>query len=704
MELSHNRVIDFRFAPEVNQTCIGLVDDEYKTIVREDGSLNYLWEGDRNQFVDGTIPACDKRILNRQEGNMAFKYRYLPRFYHRDTFISGTQDFGDPGAAIVTTREEYEDTVFEWTIFAYRDAAGSRMDIILFRMEAKAGFGHAQSAVYLQELGEPSDPPETRRYGSSAYALPVGSHRIPAPIALYTPINQNGREITKAILHEGDVWEGAFALVYCGEMLLSDFTLDYAKKALGCAKDYWNNIHPFLNKFQIPDRQIQDMLDSCGRNILQAREIVDDICEFHVGPTIYRGLWVVDGYYFGECAYMMGRDEEGFQCLQAVLKRVKPDGSIRILPDHHKETAVAMSTIVRQCELRNDDERFKELWPVMVRGMEHLRRMRDDSYQLGKDYPGYGLFPPSFGDGGIYGPEPEYTTPMNVILGLFDAYRAGKRLKLERHQEFGVLADELMTRLRECVERDRRVTPDGIPYVSLSMADHEAYKPQTCSATIARVAFHGAFTPDDPIVSDLRTLMDTLDNREGIPECTGWRSDQSIYVYSSVRFAQMYLQAGNAEKAVDYLYAYANHASPSRIWREEQPIKDTHSAEICGDMPHNWASVEFIRLVRNLLVLEEACGVRLFPGLPKEWLPKVGKDLVLERTPTRFGKMSITLRSGDGGGYVFTYKREEGNQRLQYILLHWSGKAVLDGRELKSVDGTYLLPTEEMEITVKLSQ
>ena len=35
----HNRVIDFRFAPEINQTCIGLVDDYYKTIVREDGSL-----------------------------------------------------------------------------------------------------------------------------------------------------------------------------------------------------------------------------------------------------------------------------------------------------------------------------------------------------------------------------------------------------------------------------------------------------------------------------------------------------------------------------------------------------------------------------------------------------------------------------------------------------------------------------------------
>lgn len=701
---SQNRVIDFRYAPDVNQTCIGLVDDFYKTVVREDGSLNYLWEGDKNQFVDGTISACDKRILDRQEGNMAFKYRYLPRFYHRDRLTARVQDFGDPSAAIVTTREEYEETVFEWTTFACRKEDNTRMDIILYRLEAKEGFGHAKSTVYLQELGEPSDPPETRRYGSSAYALPVGNQRIPAPIALYTPIYKNGREIESFLLTEGDVWEGAFALVYRGEIPLSSFTLDYAKDALRSAKEYWNGVHPFLNEFHIPDKQIQDMLSSCGRNILQAREIVDDICEFHVGPTIYRGLWVVDGYYFGECAYMMGRDEEGFQCLQAVLKRVKPDGSIRILPDHHKETAVALSTIVRQCELRNDDARLRELWPVMVRGMEHLRRMRDDSFGLGPAYPAYGLFPPSFGDGGIYGPEPEYTTPMNVILGLLDGYRAGKRLNLERYEEFGTFAEELMERMRECICRDRRVTPEGIPYLPLSMADRDSYKPQTCSATIARVAFHGEFGPDDPLVADLRLLIDSIDDREGLPECTGWRSDQSIYVYSSVRFAQMFLQAGNGDKAADYLYAFANHASPSRVWREEQPVKGSHSAEICGDMPHNWASVEFIRLVRSLLVLEDLRGVTLLAGLPEEWLPKEGDRLALERTPTRFGKMSLTLLPLKAEGYTLTLKRENGNQIPEYLELCWKGTVTAEGQKLQKAGERFRLPLNKNEICLKLSR
>ena len=702
MNNNANRVINFRYAPQINQTCIGFVDDYYKTIVREDGSLNYLWEGDRDQFVDGTIPACQKRVLNLQEGNLAFKYRYLPRFYHRDELVEKHQDFGDPRAAIVTTREEYQGTSFTWTIFAHKDENGARMDIILFRMEAKPGFGHARSSVYLQELGEASDPPETVRPASSAYALPVGTPRIPAPIALYTPVCREGIPLEKLMLQEGDVWEGAFALVYCGTIDPKAFTLDYAKKALEATAAYWREVRPFQNVFHIPEPQIQGMLDACGRNILQAREIVEDICEFHVGPTIYRGLWVVDGYYFGECAYMMGRDEEGFQCLQAVLKRVKPDGSIRILPDHHKETAVALSTIVRQCELRNDDDRLREMWPVMLRGMEHLRRMRDDSLKLGKDYPAYGLFQPSFGDGGIYGPEPEYTTPMNVILGLCDAYRAGKRLNLCRYEEFGTFARELMARMRECIERDRRITPDGIPYLPLSMAENETYKPQTGCATIARVAFHGEFSPDDKVVTDLIRLIDACDNREGIPECTGWRSDQSIYTYSSVRFAQVLLQAGQGEKAADYLYAYANHASASRVWREEQPVKETHSAEICGDMPHNWASVEFIRLVRNLVLLETFTGVELFPGLPEEWLPKPGDSLVLEKTPTRFGKMSLELSVKDGGGYLLALTREEGNQVPEFLGLHWNGRAVLNGKELEASGGKYLLPLEEKRLRLEL--
>lgn len=700
------RTVDFRYAPQVWQTCIGLADDPFKTIVREDGSLNYRWCDDKNQFVDGTIRACAKRVLDAQEGNMGFQYRCVPRFYHRDTLVARRQDFGEPGAAVVETIEEYEHCTFRWKTFGHRLPDGTRLDVMLFTLSAGEGFGHARDTVYLQTLGDPFDPPETMRYASSAYALPTGNAAVPAPIALYTPIEGPDGcplDMENAFLKAGDTWRGAFALVYCGRVEPERFTLEFAEDCLAGCEAYWRGVKPFLNAFRVPDAQIQRMLDICGRNILQAREVVDDIVEFHVGPTIYRGLWVVDGYYFAECGYMMGRDDEAWEGLLAVLKRVKPDGSIRILPDHHKETAVAMSSVVRQCELRNDDARLRELWSTLLRGLDHLIAMRDESYVLGGDYPARGLFKPAFGDGGIYGPEPEYTTPMNVLVGVKDAARAGRRLGLAGFERFERFARELEEVMKACIRRDMRTTPEGLPYLPLSMADNPVYKPQTGVQTICRVAFHGAFSLDDPIMKATADLLDSVDDREGLPECTGWRADQSIYIYAAGRFGQQMLLTGRPQKAVDYLYAFANHASPAGVWREEQPVKDTPCAEVCGDMPHNWASVEFIRLVRTLVLLEWDGGMALLPGLPEEWLPTEECDLLLERTPTAYGKVTLHMTKV-AQGYRLCVAREAGNQEPRYAAIRWATAPRLNGRVLESVsEGYWRLPVKAGKYELELA-
>ncbi|MDD3411556.1 MAG: hypothetical protein PHY12_12185, partial [Eubacteriales bacterium] len=439
------------------------------------------------------------------------------------------------------------------------------------------------------------------------------------------------------------------------------------------------------------------------RNILQAREIVDGIAECHVGPTIYRGLWVFDGYYFAECGYMMGRDEEAWQGLLAVLKRVKPDGSIRILPDHHKETAVALSSIVRQCELRNDDDRLRELWPLMLRGLDHLIAMRDESYAMGPDYPARGLFKPAFGDGGIYGPEPEYTTPMNVLVGVRDAARAGRRLGLAGCERFERFADELEAVLKEHIRRDMKKTEQGLPYLPLSMAHNPVYKPQTGVQTICRVAFHGAFALEDPLLQATADLLESVDEREGLPECTGWRTDQCVYTYAAGRYGELMLLAGRPEKAVDYLYAFANHASPAGVWREEQPLRDSACADVCGDMPHNWASVEFIRLVRTLLVLEWDGGLALLSGLPEEWLPTADDDLLLEDTPTAFGKLTLHM-TREKAGWQLLLSRKPGNQAPRYIALRWPKAPLLNGQPLPAASSPeyWRLPAEAETLKLEL--
>ncbi|MEN8254928.1 MAG: hypothetical protein ABFR33_05600, partial [Verrucomicrobiota bacterium] len=67
-----------------------------------------------------------------------------------------------------------------------------------------------------------------------------------------------------------------------------------------------------------------------------------------------------------------------------------------------------------------------------------------------------------------------------------------------------------------------------------------------------------------------------------------------------------------------------------------------------GDMPHNWASAEFIRLILHLIVFERDYELHLFEGLPPTWL-KPGATLKIDKALTRFGEVSLTLQVADDG-------------------------------------------------------
>jgi hypothetical protein len=156
------------------------------------------------------------------------------------------------------------------------------------------------------------------------------------------------------------------------------------------------------------------------------------------------------------------------------------------------------------------------------------------------------------------------------------------------------------------------------------------------------------FAPDDPLVQNFCHYLDLVDDEEGIPAETGWLPYRGVWSYAASFYAHVWLYAGHPQKAVDYLYAFANHAAPTRVWREEQSFQSSQTGQIIGDMPHNWASVEFIRLVRHLLVFERGDVLELLPALPPEWV-SAQRSLRLENTPTRFGPVSLTLTVAASG-------------------------------------------------------
>ncbi len=228
---------------------------------------------------------------------------------------------------------------------------------------------------------------------------------------------------------------------------------------------------------------------------------------------------------------------------------------------------------------------------------------------------------------------------------------------------------------------------DGTPYLPMAkpetghhtwIADFEGEPPpwrviwpQTGTWALAQAIYPGeVFATDDPLVTNFLRLLDQVDDRQGVPENTAFFTYRMIWTYSTSFYAHAWLYAGHPDKAIDYLYAFANHAAPTRVWREEQPQNDSPVRTVSGDMPHNWASAEFIRLVRHMLVLERGTGLELCAAVPDEWIVP-GNPLRIARTPTRFGPISLELDASEDGKLTVRYHRDgEGFPAPSAVVVH----------------------------------
>ncbi len=133
---------------------------------------------------------------------------------------------------------------------------------------------------------------------------------------------------------------------------------------------------------------------------------------------------------------------------------------------------------------------------------------------------------------------------------------------------------------------------------------------------------------------------------QGLVLDTGWMHG-GIWTYFASFYGHALLWEGLGEEAAQVLYDYANHAVPTRVWREEQKPLGKGIEEV-GDMPHNWASAEFIRLTAHLLALERGDELHLFEGMPKDWA-RPGEVTALNGLQTRFGAVKLALKVAPDG-------------------------------------------------------
>jgi hypothetical protein len=311
------------------------------------------------------------------------------------------------------------------------------------------------------------------------------------------------------------------------------------------ARDYWRAWRPFAEPvaWHVPGRH-GDFLTACARNILEARERKNGGLTFQVGPTVYRGLWVVDGNFILEAARYLGYDREAQQGLETTWALQEKGGGIFAGAgrDHWKDTGIAMFTLVRQAELSQDWSYFRSMQPNVLRGVEFLRGLCAKGAAEGSASGRYSLLPKGMGDGGLGGLRDEFTNTIWVLAGLQAVEQAAARLKLPDLDPVGRFHRELHATFTAAARQEMRRHAAGFEYLPMLMKNDPQWnaadpwdrpQPQVGQWVMSHAIYPGlVFEKDDPLVKGHIALMQAC-TQEDMPAESGWLPHEGTWNYAS---------------------------------------------------------------------------------------------------------------------------------------------------------------------------
>lgn len=475
-------------------------------------------------------------------------------------------------------------------------------------------------------------------------------------------------------------------------------SLDTAQQELDRAIRYWQEeVSLPYDRIQVPDPTIQGLLDSCIRNIYQARELRDGKPAFQVGPTCYRGTWAADGPFILEAVTYLGRSHEARAGLEVQVEKDEGPGGVAF----SKKCGLRLWMILRHWQLTGDRHWLQSMWPAVEfnvnKIIEYRRSTMADPLQAN-----YGLMPIGFGDGGLGGRHREYTNVYWTLAGLKAAIELALNLEKPMGPVWQAEFDDYWHFLDKARHRDKRHDTHGNTYVPVTMKGEEPQLPQRGAWAFLQSIHPGTlFTPEDSLMRGTLAMLDTH-QCEGLLLGTGWDPD-GIWNYAGSFYGHAHLWLGHGRKAAATLYAFANHACPLLCWREEHNPQGTPEKYI-GDMPHNWASAEFIRMTRHLLILERDKELHFLEGIPTAWLHP-GAAIQLRAIPTRFGPTSILVdlpQSGKSGSIRISPPTREKVERLVVHLEHFPRPVYAVLKDNAEIQGEVISTAPGEDIVLKL--
>jgi hypothetical protein len=364
--------------------------------------------------------------------------------------------------------------------------------------------------------------------------------------------------------------------------------------------------------------------------------IASDHGDLRGGEDFYDEFYIRDGAY-----QVMELEEAGLfdaarQAVSLYLDRQRPDGRFESQPGQFDANGQALWVLWQYYRMTTDDRWLAEVYPAMRKAVDWTM---DARRQAPPDSPFAGLLPNALADGEyLWGGEHHIVGydlwNLRGVLCTADAAEA-----LGKGQEAQALREEAEL-YRQAIDTAWRET--GLDYFPPSWEGAGTHWGNTETLWPTPL-----FDTNDPRVG---ALIDHVrhDFADGFVEGTiRWTGLPGvIHPYLSAYTTMADLARGNHEQVVEDFYWYLLHSTEAHAFPEGVYYERRYAWN--ETIPHVTGACNFAIMLRHMLVHEQGDELHLLRAVPDWWLDE-GQEIRIERLPTYFGEMDLTVRGVQDG-------------------------------------------------------
>lgn len=391
----------------------------------------------------------------------------------------------------------------------------------------------------------------------------------------------------------------------------------------------WPDAVNGCSQLRVPDRRIQFLYDAAIRSL-----VLHTPGEVYPGPYTYKRFWYRDAAFILHALLCIGLVERVERALDRFPARQTATGFFHSQDGEWDSNGEALWILKRFCELTGRTP--KRAWRRAIRrGGRWIKQKR---LPAGLDAPHAGLLPPGFSAEHLGPNDYYYWDDFWGVEGLRATAELLERLGEETEAaDFRREADHFLDAVTRSLSMVAvRLGRPGMPASPYRRMDAGAIGSLAAGYPLALLP------PNDPRIVDTVNYI--------LSECFvhgGFFLDMvhsGINPYLTLHVAQVLLRAGDL-RCLELIQKVAELASPTGQWPEA--IHPRTGGGCMGDGHHVWASAEWVLMMRNSFVREEADRLILASGVQPLWLEQ-SEEMAFGPTLTCFGEVTVFVMPGKG--------------------------------------------------------